>query len=54
MGIPLFGHARRASVGSQKCDHPLSAMDDSGDDTLFLNLDKHQVESLPTFPVHRL
>jgi len=33
---------------------PLSAVDDSGDDTLFLNMDKHQFESLPTFPVHRL
>lgn len=33
---------------------PLSAMDDSGDDTLFLNIDKRQIESLPTFPVHRL
>jgi sporulation protein YlmC with PRC-barrel domain len=33
---------------------PISAMDDNGDDTLFLNIDKHQVESLPTFPVHRL
>jgi hypothetical protein len=33
---------------------PLSAMDDTGDDTLFLNIDKHQIESLPTFPVHRL
>ena len=33
---------------------PLSAMDDTGDDTLFLNIDKQQIESLPTFPVHRL
>jgi len=33
---------------------PLSAMDDSGDDTLFMNMDKQQIESLPTFPVHRL
>ena len=33
---------------------PISAMDDNGDDTLFLNIDKHQIESLPTFPVHRL
>lgn len=32
----------------------LSAMDDTGDDTLFLNIDKQQIESLPTFPVHRL
>ena len=33
---------------------PLSAMEDTGDDTLFLNIDKQQIESLPTFPVHRL
>lgn len=32
---------------------PLSAMDDVGDDTVFLNLDKHQIEALPTFPIHR-
>jgi sporulation protein YlmC with PRC-barrel domain len=33
---------------------PISAMNDNGDDTLFLNIDKHQIESLPNFPVHRL
>ena len=32
---------------------PISAKEDTGDDTLFLNIDKHQIESLPTFPVHR-
>ncbi len=32
---------------------PLSAMGKAGDDTLYLTLDKHQIESLPTFPVHR-
>jgi len=33
---------------------PLSAMmGDTSEDTVFLKLDKHQVESLPTFPVHR-
>jgi len=32
---------------------PLSAMEDTGDDTVFLNIDKHQIESLPTFPVNR-
>jgi hypothetical protein len=35
---------------------PLSAMSTMGDnreDTVFLTLDKHQIESLPTFPVHR-
>lgn len=33
---------------------PISAMDDNGDDTLFLNINKHQIEALPTFPVRRL
>jgi PRC-barrel domain len=32
---------------------PLSAMDKTLDGTMFLKLDKHQIESLPTFPVHR-
>ena len=32
---------------------PISAMEDTGDDTVFLNIDKHQIESLPTFPVNR-
>ena len=32
---------------------PLSAMGDTRQDTVFLKLDKHQIESLPTFPVHR-
>lgn len=32
---------------------PLSAMGDALGDTMFLKLDKHQIESLPTFPVHR-
>ena len=35
---------------------PLSAMGDprkDREDTVFLKLDKHQIESLPTFPVHR-
>jgi len=40
--------------GAKNVIIPLSAMDDSGDDTLFLNIDKHQIEALPTFPVHRL
>ena len=40
--------------GAKNVIIPLSAMEDSGDDTLFLNLNKHQVESLPTFPVRRL
>jgi hypothetical protein len=32
---------------------PLSAMGELREDTVFLKLDKNQVESLPTFPVHR-
>jgi len=34
---------------------PLSAMGEHREDTdtVFLKLDKHQIESLPTFPVHR-
>jgi hypothetical protein len=35
---------------------PLSAMKAMGDtreDAVFLNIDKHQIESLPTFPLHR-
>ncbi len=32
---------------------PLSAMGDTREDIVFLKLDKHQIESLPTFPVHR-
>ncbi len=33
---------------------PVSAMVNTGEDTLFLNINKQQIESLPTFPVHRL
>jgi sporulation protein YlmC with PRC-barrel domain len=32
---------------------PVSALDDTRADTVFLKLDKHQIESLPTFPVQR-
>ena len=32
---------------------PLSAMDKTLDGTMFLKLNKHQIESLPTFSVHR-
>jgi sporulation protein YlmC with PRC-barrel domain len=32
---------------------PLSAMGNTRDDTVFLKLDKHQIESLPTFPLKR-
>jgi len=32
---------------------PISAMGETSEDTVVLKLDKHQVESLPTFPIHR-
>ena len=32
---------------------PLSAMGKTQKDTVYLKLDKHQIESLPTFPLHR-
>jgi sporulation protein YlmC with PRC-barrel domain len=32
---------------------PLSMMEDTRDDTVFLKLDKHQIESLPVFTVNR-
>jgi len=32
---------------------PVSAMGDALGDTVFLKLDKQQIESLPTFPLHR-
>ena len=32
---------------------PLSAMGNKHDDTVFLKLDKHQIEALPTSPLHR-
>jgi uncharacterized protein YrrD len=32
---------------------PLSAMGDTREDTVFLKLNKHQIESLSSFPVHR-
>jgi hypothetical protein len=32
---------------------PLSAMGDTRGDTVFLKLDKQQIESLPTFPLKR-
>jgi PRC-barrel domain len=32
---------------------PLSAMGDTDENTVFLKIDRHQVESLPTFPIHR-
>jgi hypothetical protein len=32
---------------------PISALGEPREDTVFLKLDKHQIESLPTFPLHR-
>lgn len=32
---------------------PLSAVDTAHDNTVFLKLNKHQIEALPTFPLHR-
>jgi sporulation protein YlmC with PRC-barrel domain len=32
---------------------PLSALGTTLNDTVFLKLDKHEIESLPTFPLHR-
>ena len=32
---------------------PLSEMGETRDDTVFLKLDKHQIEALPTFPLKR-
>ena len=32
---------------------PFSAMDKTLDGTMFLKLKKHQIKSLPTFPMHR-
>jgi sporulation protein YlmC with PRC-barrel domain len=32
---------------------PLSAMGEMREDTMFLKINKHQIESLPTFPVNR-
>jgi uncharacterized protein YifN (PemK superfamily) len=32
---------------------PLSAMGKTREDTVLVNLNKHQIEALPTFPVHR-
>jgi sporulation protein YlmC with PRC-barrel domain len=32
---------------------PVSAIGETREDTVFLKLDKHQIESLPTFPVQR-
>jgi hypothetical protein len=39
--------------GQQDVIIPLSALGEHREDTVVLNLDKHQIESLPTFPVSR-
>ena len=39
--------------GQKDVTIPLSAMGDTREGTVFLKLDKHQIESLPTVPVHR-
>ena len=39
--------------GQKDVTIPLSAMADNHGDTVFLKLTKHQIESLPTVPVHR-
>jgi sporulation protein YlmC with PRC-barrel domain len=39
--------------GQKEVIIPISAISDTRDDTVFLTLDKQQIESLPTFPVHR-
>ena len=39
--------------GQKDVTIPLSALGDTHEDTVFLKLDKAQIESLPTFPLHR-
>jgi sporulation protein YlmC with PRC-barrel domain len=39
--------------GKKEVIIPLSALGDTRDDTVFLKLDKAQIEALPIFPVHR-
>jgi sporulation protein YlmC with PRC-barrel domain len=39
--------------GQKDVTIPLSAMGDTHEDTVFLKLDKHQIESLPTFQLNR-
>jgi sporulation protein YlmC with PRC-barrel domain len=39
--------------GQKEVIIPLSAMGEAREDTVFLKLDKHQIQSLPTFPVNR-
>jgi sporulation protein YlmC with PRC-barrel domain len=39
--------------GKKDVTIPISAMDRTREDTLLLKVDKHQIEALPTLPVHR-
>ena len=39
--------------GQKDVSLPVSALGTTRDDTVFLKIDKHQIEALPTFPVHR-
>ena len=39
--------------GKKEVIIPLSAIEDTRENTVFLKLNKHQIESLPTFPVQR-
>ncbi|MFZ2097947.1 MAG: PRC-barrel domain-containing protein [Anaerolineales bacterium] len=39
--------------GQKEVVIPISALKDTREDTVFLNLSKHQVESLPSFPLRR-
>lgn len=39
--------------GEKEVIIPISTIDKTYEDTVYLKLDKHQIESLPTFPVHR-
>jgi sporulation protein YlmC with PRC-barrel domain len=39
--------------GQKDVSIPVSALGNTHDDTVLLKIDKHQIESLPTFPVHR-
>ncbi len=39
--------------GQREVIIPLSAIGDTREDIVYLKLDKHQIESLPTFPLRR-
>jgi hypothetical protein len=56
---PLSGHVTYLVMreghlwGEKNVMIPLSALGDTRKDTVFLKIDKHEIESLPTFPVQR-